>query len=60
MRTNYLLADIPAMRGGKKRRPLARRMSAHTHVSLDDLLKQYPFSTVNEYGERVISGKRIC
>jgi hypothetical protein len=27
---------------------------------LDDFLLRFPIATVNEYGERVISGKRIC
>jgi hypothetical protein len=28
--------------------------------SLDDFLKRCPFSRINQYGDRVISGTRIC
>jgi hypothetical protein len=28
--------------------------------SLDDFLMRFPIATLNEYGRRVISGKRIC
>ena len=28
--------------------------------SLDDFLKRFPISTMNEYGDRVIRGIRIC
>jgi hypothetical protein len=28
--------------------------------SLDDFLMKFPIATLNKYGQRVISGKRIC
>ena len=28
--------------------------------SFDDFLKGFPFSTLNVYGDRIISGTRIC
>jgi hypothetical protein len=64
MRTNYLLTDTPVIRGENKRRllpkELARGMKSSIRVSLDDFMKQYSLSTLNEYGERVIIGRRIC
>jgi hypothetical protein len=27
---------------------------------IDDFLRSYPIFSLNEYGERVISGRRIC
>jgi hypothetical protein len=33
---------------------------ATTYRSIDDFLRKVPISTVNEYGELSISGKRIC
>ena len=29
-------------------------------VGLEDFLKTYPVAVFNEYGDRVISGRRIC
>ena len=38
--------------------PVKIRRSAYD--SLDDFLSKVPIATLNEYGNRVISGTRIC
>jgi hypothetical protein len=65
MRTNYLSADAVDLRDRKGRKPLTEKDSVHKagsiiRTGLDDFLKQYPVSTLNEYGDRVIYGRRVC
>jgi len=36
------------------------RIRRSTYESLDDFLNKFPIATLNEYGNRVISGTRIC
>jgi hypothetical protein len=65
MRKNYLYEDAVGLCHRKGRKPLTEKASTRKagtviRTGLDDFLKQYPFSTLNEYGDRVISGRRIC
>jgi hypothetical protein len=65
MRTNYLYEDTVDLRHRKGYKPLTEKAStcrAETGIrtSRDDFLQQLPFFTLNEYGDRVISGRRIC
>jgi hypothetical protein len=65
MRINYLHEDTVGIHNRKRRKPLTEKASTRKagtviRTGLDDFLKQYPFSTLNEYGDRVISGRRIC
>jgi len=47
---------------GKHRtaRSPSRKRKELAYPSLNEFLSQYPVATVNEYGERVIYGRRIC
>jgi hypothetical protein len=38
--------------------PVKIRYAAYNGI--DDFLRSYPIFTLNEYGERIISGRRIC
>jgi hypothetical protein len=65
MRKNYLYEDTVDLRHRKGYKPLTGKAStcrAETGIrtGIDDFLKQHPVSTLNEYGDRVISGRRIC
>jgi hypothetical protein len=65
MRTNYLYEDTVGIRNRKGRKPLTEKSSTHKagtviRTSLDDFLKQSNLFTLNEYGDRVIYGRRIC
>jgi len=65
MNEAYNSQDFDAMRKRPKRRSRTRKASPrksgiYFYPNLDELLARYPIFTVNEYGEKVISGKRIC
>jgi hypothetical protein len=65
MRTNYPGADTVGPHGRKGRRPLTkkapvRKAETVIRTGLDDFLKRNHLFTLNEYGDRVISGRRIC
>jgi len=38
----------------------ARKSERFIYPDLDDFLLQYPVATTNQYGERVITGRRVC
>ena len=53
------------MRRSPKRKPTtvkasSRKNERFLYPSLNEFLSQYPVYTVNEYGEKIISGRRIC
>jgi hypothetical protein len=65
MRTNYLYEDTVGPRHRKGRKLLTEKASTRKagtiiRTSLEDFLKQYPVSALNEYGDRVIYGRRVC
>ncbi|MDR2785234.1 MAG: hypothetical protein LBB83_04890 [Treponema sp.] len=65
MRKNYLYKDTVDPRHRKGYKPLTEKVSTHKagtgiRTSRDDFLQQFPLFTLNEYGDRVISGRRIC
>jgi hypothetical protein len=41
-----------------ERAPIKTGYTAYNGI--DDFLRSYPIFSLNEYGERVISGRRIC
>ena len=65
MKTALEIPYYSTTRKGPPKKP--RRESASlrerdrlVYPSMDEFLSLYPVAIVNEYGERVISGKRIC
>jgi hypothetical protein len=46
--------------GGDKREKAPGKTRCAAYNSIDDFLSSYPIFSLNEYGERVISGRRIC
>jgi hypothetical protein len=67
MQTNYLLTDTSVIRTKNKQwqwplteKSLRRKAGNNVHVSLDDFLRKHPIATLNRFGDRVISGTRIC
>jgi hypothetical protein len=65
MKTDYQCSGFYPMRRRPERKrrtiePQSRKSEGFVYPSLNEFLSQYPVSTVNEYGERVISGRRIC
>jgi hypothetical protein len=46
--------------GEKQWEMTPRKTGYAAYKGIDDFLKSYPVSTMNKYGERVISGYRIC
>jgi hypothetical protein len=41
-------------------RIISRKPKSPVYQSLSDFLNQFPIAAVNEYGEQIISGRRIC
>jgi hypothetical protein len=65
MRKNYLYEDAVGLRHREGCKPLTGKASTRKaetiiRTSLADFLKQYPVSTLNEYGDQVIYGRRVC
>jgi hypothetical protein len=65
MRKNHLYEDTVVLSNRKGYKPLTEKASTHRagtgiRTGLDDFLQQSPLFTLNEYGDRVISGRRIC
>jgi hypothetical protein len=46
--------------GEKQREKSSTRIVNSAYHGIDDFLRSYPIATMNRYGERVISGVRIC
>jgi hypothetical protein len=46
--------------GGNKRERMSMKTGYAPYNGIDDFLRSYPICSLNEYGERVISGRRIC
>jgi hypothetical protein len=46
--------------GGNKRERIPIKTGYAAFNGIDDFLRCYPIFSLNEYGERVISGRRIC
>ena len=64
MKTAFQSPDLNT-RGRAKKKPRTVRTSSQkskrtVYPDLNEFLSQYPVATVNEYGEKVIYGKRIC
>ena len=58
-----LYIDITQKRPQRKPRTVkssSRKNGRFVYPDLSEFLSQNPVATVNEYGERVIYGKRIC
>jgi hypothetical protein len=47
-------------KAGEKRRKSAGKNGCAAYKGIDDFLRSFPIATVNRYGDRVISGIRIC
>ena len=65
MKTDYLCPDFDSKQRRVERKPRtvsvpSRKNEGFVYPSINEFLSKYPVSTVNEYGDRVISGKRIC
>jgi hypothetical protein len=65
MRTNYLYAEDAVMRNRHRHKPLTkkvpvRRTGNGARTDFEEFLKRTSLSTLNEYGDRVITGRRIC
>jgi len=65
MKTEYQYSDLGPVRRLPERKPRtvraqSRKNKGFVYPSINEFLSQYPVSTVNEYRERVISGRRIC
>ena len=65
METAFQNPDLNAIRGRTKKKPKTVRPSSQkskrfVYPDLSEVLSQYSVFTVNEYGEKVIRGKRIC
>jgi hypothetical protein len=65
MKTANCYQDCDIMRKPSQRKSgtvkaSSRKSKKYFYPRIDDLLVHYPITTVNEYGERVIYGKRIC
>ena len=65
MNQAYYSEDFGTMRKRPKKKsgtgkPPSRKNGKFCYPNLNDLLVHYPLTTVNEYGEKVIRGKRIC
>jgi hypothetical protein len=65
MQRNYLIAETGVI--GRRhyckaatKKALPGKAGYTTYSSLDDFLKSYPVFSMNEFGERVINGRRIC
>jgi hypothetical protein len=64
MRTNREKTSVRIMRrrktGGDKREKAPGKTRCAAYNSIDDFLSSHPIFSLNEYGERVIGGRRIC
>ena len=65
MKTDYQGPDFSSTRRRHNRKPKTARASskkrkASVYPGLNEFLSQYPVATVNEYGEKVIYGRRVC
>jgi hypothetical protein len=64
MKTAFQSHDLNTRRRIKKKPRTVRTSSPKSkrtvYPDLNEFLSQYPIATVNEYGEKVIYGKRIC
>lgn len=64
MKTVFQNPDFDARRrtGQKSKtvRASSRKSRKFFYPSLNEFLSQYPVATANEYGEKVIYGKRVC
>ena len=67
MKTALQSPDFNTIRGRTKKKPRTVRTppqkskgSVYVYPDLNEFLMQYPVATVNEYGAKVISGRRIC
>jgi hypothetical protein len=65
MKTAFQNPDFDTTRGRTKKKPWTARTQPQkskraVYPDLNEFLSQYPVATVNEYGEKVIYGKRIC
>jgi hypothetical protein len=64
MKTVFQRHDFDARRQGEQKpksaRASSRKRGRFLYPSLDEFLSQYPVAMVNEYGEKVIYGRRVC
>ena len=64
MKTAFRSPDLNTRGRTKKEsrtiRTTLQKSKRTVYPDLNEFLSQYPVATVNEYGERVIYGKRIC
>ena len=64
METAFWSPDFGTQRQAKKKprtvRTSSQKRRRTVYPDLNEFLSQYPVATVNEYGEKVIYGKRIC
>jgi hypothetical protein len=65
MEKAFQSTDFNTIRKRTKKKPRTARTQPQkskrtVYPDLNEFLSQYPVATVNEYGEKVIYGKRIC
>jgi len=65
MKTAFQIPYFTTIGGRTKKKPrtiraTSRKSERAVYPDLNEFLSQYPVATVNEYGEKVIYGKRIC
>jgi len=64
MKTVFRSPDLNTRGRTKKEsrtvRTTSQKSKRTVYPDLNEFLSQYPIATVNEYGEKVIYGKRIC
>ena len=65
MKTTFQSSDFVTMQRqsnskSKTVKASSRKSERYVYPDLNEFLSQYSVFTVNEYGEKVISGKRIC
>jgi hypothetical protein len=65
MRTNNLYADTAAVTRRlysqcAELKKMPRKTGYALYSGINDFLKSYPVFSLNQYGEPVISGRRIC
>jgi hypothetical protein len=64
MKTDFRSSDLNTRGRTKKEsrtvRTTSQKSKRTVYPDLNEFLSQYPVATMNEYGERVIYGKRIC
>jgi len=65
MNTNYQHPDYVTIKSGRHnrtetlKRP-SRTTGSSTYKGLENFLYRVPIGTVNEFGEKVLMGRRIC